>query len=866
MANPILRRLRGDKTPQEQGPQRAVENYRERLRLAGIPDVVAAKEEDPRNVVEKALNLPKHGGLLQNLLDLISRPSYASAAIAKEVTDPERSTPLDVLKAGWRGLSGQERTTYSDVLAQAGMKPGAARTALGLALDVALDPTTYFSLGTTAAGRLGLKAAVPFTRAAVTVPGSEVVLKSIGELTRSAREAIAATQTGKALGKAFQGFRFRPAGVPEEEFRPWVERVEKFQTEYRAKPQEAMREAIEEGRRYTPEEQILAGQIRESPQLREALEKGAAQPISPRVDVGRVLAYAKKWENINRQLVAKAKSVGLKFEELEDYLAHVPGEEFGERAATLGGKTGPLRAYDPHARPRQLEGTVAEINARLGRQFFEPRMPIADAVRNARLERAIATQKFLNDIAANPRWAMPIKKGQTPPLGWRIWEPEGPFRFYPLPEGKGFGVTKQVTRYAVPEYVAEYLDEAMRTFKDDAASRQVRDLWRTLQGFWVSSVTSLNPAYHSRNIQGNVFNAWLAGLKSPRPYFDALGIQLGKEGTIKAGLSYDEVLRLFRQEGLDTTNFFSGEGGDMVKQVRQALTGKGRSLVQRAKDLTSAIETNSKLALFIDQLNKGAAPEEAARVVKKYLFDYQDLTPLERKLKRFFPFYTWSRKNIPLQFESMVTQPGKYALVAKGKRSVEELSPQEVPENELPEWFKEEYAIRTPFRDGQGNQLYWIPNLPFVDLNTLNPRDIYSRLSPFIKLLPDLLTGQNISLGIPFERYEGQTVEWPGGFRVPAWLDYIVKQFGVARNVGNVAATLQGLPGSKDKAALVSQLAGFTMYPVNPEKAKENTAYRLQKEYADYLNRLEEQGKRPPTLTELRRQKNPILRKLQGSP
>ncbi|MBC7337607.1 MAG: hypothetical protein H5U01_15250, partial [Clostridia bacterium] len=192
-----------------------------------------------------------------------------------------------------------------------------------------------------------------------------------------------------------QGFRFRPAGVPEEEFRPWVERVEKFQTEYRAKPQEAMREAIEEGRRYTPEEQILAGQIRESPQLREALEKGAAQPISPRVDVGRVLAYAKKWENINRQLVAKAKSVGLKFEELEDYLAHVPGEEFGERAATLGGKTGPLRAYDPHARPRQLEGTVAEINARLGRQFFEPRMPIADAVRNARLERAIATQKFL---------------------------------------------------------------------------------------------------------------------------------------------------------------------------------------------------------------------------------------------------------------------------------------------------------------------------------------------------------------------------------------------------------------------------------------------------------------------------------------
>jgi len=863
MANPILRRLTGQTASTEEGPARAVANYQERLRLAGLPDAVAAREEDPRNALERALNLPKRAGLLGDLLDLLSRPLYASAAVAKQVTDRAKSDAGDVLRAAWRGFSGQERTTYSDVLAQAGMKPGAGRTVLGFALDVALDPTTYLSLGTTAAGKIGLKAAVPFTRAAVTVPGSEAAIAALRSAAAPAREALAATRLGEAVGKALKGFRFRPAGVPEEEFRPWVERVERFQTEYRAKPQEAMRAAIEEGRRYTPEEQILAGQIRESPQLREALEKGLAEPVSPKVDVARTVAYAEKWANVNKQLVAKAKAVGLKLDELEDYLAHVPGEEFGRRAGGLGGRTGPLRAYDPHARARQLEGTVAEINARLGREFFEPRMPVADAVRNARLERAIAVQRFLNDIASDPRWAVPIKKGQAPPPGWRVWEPQGPFRFYPLPEGKGLGVTRQVARYAVPEYVAEYLDEAMRAFKDDAASRQVRDLWRAVQGLWISSVTSLSPAYHARNVMGNVFNAWVAGLKSLRPYLDALGIQLGRQGAIKAGLSYDEVLRLFREQGLDTTNFFSADGGDIARQLREALGAKRKGTLRRAKDVASAIETNAKLALFVDQLNKGAAAEEAARVVKKYLFDYQDLTPFERKLKLFVPFYTWSRKNIPLQFENMVTQPGKYALIAKTKHSLEELSPQEVPENELPEWFKEEYAIRTPFRDSQGNQLYWIPNLPFVDVNTLGPRDIYSRLSPFIKLLPDLLIGENISLGVPFERYKGQTVEWPGGFRVPAWLDYIVKQFGVARSVGNVAATLQGLPGSKERAVLFSQLAGFTLYPVNPQKARETTAYRLQKEYADYLNRLEEEGKRPPTLTELRRQKNPLLRRLQ---
>jgi len=48
----------------------------------------------------------------------------------------------------------------------------------------------------------------------------------------------------------------------------------------------------------------------------------------------------------------------------------------------------------------------------------------------------------------------------------------------------------------------------------------------------------------------------------------------------------------------------------------------------------------------------------ASQEVKAALFDYQDLSRFERNvMKRVFPFYTWTRKNIPAQLKSLVKNP-----------------------------------------------------------------------------------------------------------------------------------------------------------------------------------------------------------------
>jgi hypothetical protein len=100
-------------------------------------------------------------------------------------------------------------------------------------------------------------------------------------------------------------------------------------------------------------------------------------------------------------------------------------------------------------------------------------------------------------------------------------------------------------------------------------------------------------------------------------------------------------------------------------------------LIQKGFAVGRTVENNARVAHYIDKIVKGGGAKgfspgalgkfeddlvlRSANSVKKYLFDYQDLSPFEQRvMKRFIPFYTWTRKNIPLQMETFITQPGKF--------------------------------------------------------------------------------------------------------------------------------------------------------------------------------------------------------------
>jgi len=87
--------------------------------------------------------------LIGRVFDILSRPNYA-------VAEAMRDKDENFFKNIGQGLSGKEKTTFSDVLSESGMEKGWQRGALGFALDIGLDPTTYIGAGLI--GR-GLKAA-----------------------------------------------------------------------------------------------------------------------------------------------------------------------------------------------------------------------------------------------------------------------------------------------------------------------------------------------------------------------------------------------------------------------------------------------------------------------------------------------------------------------------------------------------------------------------------------------------------------------------------------------------------------------------------------------------------------------------------
>ena len=79
------------------------------------------------------------------------------------------------------------------------------------------------------------------------------------------------------------------------------------------------------------------------------------------------------------------------------------------------------------------------------------------------------------------------------------------------------------------------------------------------------------------------------------------------------------------------------------------------------------IEEQAKIVNYLAGLKKGLSSDEAAKLVHKTLFDYNDLTPFERHiLRRIFPFYTWSSKNATeLQPFLLAERPLSYSVLSK---------------------------------------------------------------------------------------------------------------------------------------------------------------------------------------------------------
>ena len=358
-------------------------------------------------------------------------------------------------------------------------------------------------------------------------------------------------------------------------------------------------------------------------------------------------------------------------------------------------------------------------------------------------------------------WDSQLKEGES------LWMPAGNLKLFmsEVPDSKAIGeildngglVTKddlarltkeipafstKVKVYAVPTEVAE----ALTTLSRGMGTGTVVDWWDKVVGTFKNTAI-LSPSFHVRNFISSGTQNYIAGV-TPDRYADAAKVLLSNaDNDIVLGKSVGGWKKLMRENGVlaggiaGTTQQATGKIGKAMEPVFRG----NRALGQLG-------ENYNRATLFLHEMMKeGATPIEAAKTVKKFHFDYKELTPFERNIaRRAIPFYTWSRRNVPLQMEMIFKAPTKYRNLAYLKDAV---AGGKQDEN-VPDWWNQQEVWQTKATDEAGNPLAVSMGLPYADLNMLagNPAGM---LGP-AQTLYDTVTNYDTFLDRPIADFKGQ--------------------------------------------------------------------------------------------------------------
>lgn len=158
--------------------------------------------------------------------------------------------------------------------------------------------------------------------------------------------------------------------------------------------------------------------------------------------------------------------------------------------------------------------------------------------------------------------------------------------------------------------------------------------------------------------------------------------------------------------------------------------------------------------------------DQVAARIRKTHPDGSDLTPFEsNNMRKIFPFYSWTRKAIPLVFENMLTHPGRFMTYPKAMYNFGEANgvdleslTQPFPEDQVFPDFISEKMTGIGWESEDGHYWSFDAGVPQADvLNSFvgggNPSDIVGgvvgMLNPFMKTPVELLSKTSLSTQAP---------------------------------------------------------------------------------------------------------------------
>lgn len=457
---------------------------------------------------------------------------------------------------------------------------------------------------------------------------------------------------------------------------------------------------------------------------------------------------------------------------------------------------------------------------------------------------------------------------------------------------------KAETKVYMPRPVVKVLNQTERVLTDDQVGGQFLKFYDNITRKWKFMNTMVNPGYWVRNSMSDAMMNFMDGVTNPKYYKQAIDIlreQRGHNTNELLGLLSPEAAAAAEEGGSkiifgaksphgitissnDAWKGFlqgGGKSGDIITNITQELDPAVREgignyvnkTVQGASDLAGgagaklADANNMREDFFrlahhlsaVDESVRRGVPYEkavmdAGQRVRKFNIDYGNLSTFEKKtVRRIVPFYSWMRRNVPLQVELLLTRPGLIAGYAKGNDLMQGLLGTDDGSGDylIPKWIRDSGPVRVALANNKSSdwidkmirglsgakqgEAAFVPTIsamtPFGDIQHITQPiqnaieaggirhpaaalvagtraaagDLVNMSTPFIKGPVEYATGENLYTGT----------------KIKNWQDWLVSQVGPGRTVLNANPT-----GGVNAHALASQLLGLQVQPVTAGRQK----------------------------------------------
>jgi hypothetical protein len=295
--------------------------------------------------------------------------------------------------------------------------------------------------------------------------------------------------------------------------------------------------------------------------------------------------------------------------------------------------------------------------------------------------------------------------------------------------------------YASPE-MAELLRNASR-FEDPVFVRKmayyIGPYTKVFKAFAV-----MTPGFHVRNGLANAIQLALAGaemdnvIQGSRMYHSWLKAK-------KAGSTWDEFMKTLDPNMAEVMNVARdgsiGSGGGIYTEVmKEAIGGRLEKfwLIRKNYALGQASDNYSRFILAYDSALKGNDAVTAAARVKRFFFDYEDLSTLDKVMKQIIPFWVFYSRNMHVQITNMWLNPKPYLIYNNVKDNI---SDREKP---LPPFVRQMGGFKLPV----GKGLYAMPDFGFTRINQelsdlTNPKRLLNKVNPVFSVPIEQIMGRD---------------------------------------------------------------------------------------------------------------------------